>query len=175
MRRAIINADGQVVNLVEVEQSTLDNGEWAPPAGHTHIAATTDEDHKLNIGDSVHTATGQLTARKAVPVPPVLPVAEILVYDDDENTPQHQFNVGDTVNIRVTLPVTVTGRTIAVPIDRLDADGRVVEAAVAWFKLEVNAGVGHIAAVFSRSGCYGVGPRTSKEFAVPENVIVVFE
>ena len=79
------------------------------------------------------------------------------------------------MNIRVTLPETVTDRTIAVPVDRLDADGRVVAAAVAWFKLEVNAGVGNIAAVFSRSGCYGVGRRTSKEFDVPETTIVVFE
>ena len=50
-----------------------------------------------------------------------------------------------------------------------------VEAAVAWFRLEVNMGVGNIAAIFSSSGCYGVGQRTSKEFAVPESVIVVFE
>ena len=164
MRKAIINADGLVVNLVEVEQATLDRGEWAPPADHSTVPATTDENHKLNIGDSVLRATGRLTARKAAP--PVLPPAEILIYGDDENTPQDQFNVGDTVNIKVTLPVTVTDRTIAVPIDRLDAEGRVVQGAAAWFKLEVILGVGHIAAVFSRSGCYGVGPRTSKEFAV---------
>ena len=175
MRKAIIDADGEVVNLIEVEQSTLDRGEWAPLAGLSLIEATTDEGDKLNTGDSVHLATGRLMSRKLVPVPPVLPPAGILIYDDDEDTPQSQFNVGETVNIRVTLPVTVTNRTIAVPIDRLDADGRVVEAAVAWFKLEVNAGVGTIAAVFSRSGCYGVGPRTSKEFAVPESVIVVLE
>ena len=135
--------------------------------------ATTDEGDKLNTGDSVHTATGRLRARKAGP--PALPAAGILIYGDDENTPQDQFDVGDTVNIKVTLPVTVTDRTIAVPIDRLDADGRKVEAAAAWFKLEVTAGVGNIAAVFSRSGCYGVGARTSKEFSVPESVIVVFE
>ena len=49
-----------------------------------------------------------------------------------------------------------------------------VEAAVAWFRLEVNAGVGTIAAIFSRSGCYGVGQRTSREFDVPETTIVVF-
>ena len=69
----------------------------------------------------------------------------------------------------------MTGRTIAVPIDRLDQNGRVVEAATTWFRLVVFLGVGNIAAIFSRSGCYGVGPRTSKEFAVPESVIVVFE
>ena len=174
MRKAIINADGKVVNLIEVEQATLDKGEWAPLAGLSLIAATTDEGDKLNTGDSVDTATGRLTARKAVPVPPVLPAAGILVYGDDENMSRDQFNVGDTVNIRVSLPVTVTGRTIAVPIDRLDAEGRVVEGAAAWFRLVVISGVGNIAAVFSRSGCYGVGPRTSKEFDVPETVITVF-
>ena len=169
MRKAIINADGLVVNLVEVEQATLDKDEWAPPAGHSHVAART-----LNIGDTVNTATGRLKTRKAVPVPPVLPAAEILIYGDDEDTPRNQFNVGDTVNIRVSLPVAVTGRSIAVPVDRLDANGRVVEAAAAWFKLEVTMGVGNIAATFSRSGCYGVGRRTSKEFDVPETLITVF-
>ena len=175
MRKAVINAAGEVVNLIEVEQSTLDNGEWAPLAGLSLIEATTDEGDKLNTGDSVDTATGRLTARKAAPVPPVLPAAGILVYGDDEDTPQDQFDVGETVNIRVQLPDEVTGRTIAVPIDRLDAEGRVVEGAAAWFRLVVISGVGNIAAVFSRSGCYGVGPRTSKEFAVPETVIVVLE
>ena len=173
MRQAIINADGEVVNLIEVEQATLDKGEWAPLAGLSLIEATTDEGDKLNTGDSVDTATGRLTTRKAGP--PVLPRAEILIYGDDEETPQSQFNAGDTVNIKVTLPETVTDRTIAVPVDRLDQEGRVVEAAVAWFRLEVNMGVGNITAIFSSSGCYGVGQRTSKEFAVPETVIVVFE
>ena len=85
MKKAIINADGKVVNLIEVEQKTLDADEWAPPAGHSHIAAQTDEDDKLRIGDTVHTATGRLKTRKAVPVPPVLPAAAILIYGDDED------------------------------------------------------------------------------------------
>ena len=84
MRKAIINADGEVVNLIEVEQSTLDNGEWAPPVDHSLVGATTDEGDKLNTGDSVHLATGRLKARKLVPVPPVLPAAGILIYGDDE-------------------------------------------------------------------------------------------
>ena len=73
MRKAIINAAGEVVNLIEVEQATLDNGEWAPLAGLSLIGATTDEGDKLNTGDTVDSATGRLTARKAVPVPPFYP------------------------------------------------------------------------------------------------------
>ena len=85
------------MNLIEVEQSTLDNGEWAPLAGLSLIEATTDEGDKLNTGDTVHSgdrAADGLASRfgtRRFCQPP-----SILVYGDDEDAPQHQFNVGDT-------------------------------------------------------------------------------
>ena len=173
MRKAIINAAGEVVNLIEVEQATLDANEWVPPAGHTHIAATTDEGHDLNIGDTVHTATGRLKDRK--PVPATLPAAAVLVYSTDESTPQDTFETDDDVSIKVTAPSTVTGRTILVPVDRLDAAGTVVAAAVKWLKMDFTAGVARVTVSFADSGRYGVGERTSKEFDVPETYITVHD
>ena len=172
MRKAIIDSAGVAVNLIEVEQATLDRNEWSPPTGHTIVDATTPQGVSLGRGDTVYLTTGRLKQRR--PVPPALPNAAVLVYGADENTPQDQFDAGATVNIKATLPVTVTARMIAVPVDRMDAQGNVIEPAVKWLKMDFVNGVATAATTFSESGRYGVGPRTSKEFAVPETYITVF-
>ena len=99
--------------------------------------------------------------------------ATIVVYGSDIDTPKSQFDVGDTVNIRVTLSAQLN-RSIAVPIDRLDAAGNLIEPAVLWLKLALVSGVGTISKVFNTPGRYGVGPSTSQEFSVPETIITVF-
>ena len=106
---------------------------------------------------------------------PALPgiTATVLVYGDDEDSPQNQFDVGDTVNVKVTFSSQFS-RVIPVPVDRLDTEGNVIEAAALWFKLAVVDGSGTISKVFDRPGRYGIGSRTSAEFQVPETEIIVF-
>ena len=109
----------------------------------------------------------------SAPVKPVLPTATIVVYGDGINSPQAQFDVGDTVNVRATFSPSFS-RVIPVPVDRLDAEGNVVEPATLWFKLNVVNGVGTVSKVFNRAGRYGIGSRTSQEFQIPETEIIVF-
>ena len=171
MRYALLDSDGVVVNIVEAGPADIAAGNWAPPTGHTAVPARTSAGDELGFGDKVD-QSGLLVSRKPAPV--ALPEATILVYGDDENVAQDQFDVGDTVNIKVTLPASVTDRTIAVPVDRLDAKGNVVEAAALWLKLVVTNGSGTIAKVFSTPGRYGVSKDTSEEFEVPNTEITVF-
>ena len=104
---------------------------------------------------------------------PALPTATIVVYGDDKTKPQNQFDVGDAVNIGITFSAQLN-RSIAVPVDRLDAEGNVIEPAALWFNLTVANGVGTISKVFNTPGRYGVGSRSSQEFSVPETIITVF-
>ena len=173
-RRAILDPDGTVVNVVEVATGDITAGLWGPPDGHVAVVAETPRGDQLAIGDTANRETGALVSRKPVPAVPNLPEATILVYGDDPDAPQDQFGTGETVNIRVTLPETVTDRTIAVPVDRIGPGREVLERAALWFRLEVTDGAGTIAHVFEESGCYGVGAQTSLEFNVPETIITVF-
>ena len=171
MRYALLDSNGVAVNIVEVDPADIVAGKWAPPTGHTAVLSRTSAGDDLDFGDKAD-QSGLLVSRKPAPV--ALQQATILVYGDDENVAQDQFDVGDTVNIKVTLPASVTDRTIAVPVDRLDAKGNVVEAAALWLKLVVTNGSGTIAKVFSTPGRYGVSEDTSEEFEVPNTEITVF-
>ena len=171
MRYALRDSNGTIVNLIEVEPGDITSGKWAPPAGHSVFPARTSGGDDLDFGDKADQG-GLLVSRKPAPV--ALPEATILVYGDTENVAQDQFDAGDTVNIKVTLPASVTDRTLAVPVDRLDAKGNVVEAAALWLKLVVTNGSGTIAKVFSTPGRYGVSKDTSEEFEVPNTEITVF-
>ena len=174
MRYALRDSNGTIVNLIEVEPGDIASNKWTPPAGHSAFPARTSAGDDLSFGDKAD-QSGLLVSRKPEPPEPVaLPQATILVYGDDENVAQHQFDAGDTVNIKVTLPASVTDRTIAVPVDRLDAKGNVVESAALWLKLVVTNGSGTIAKVFSRPGRYGVSEDTSEEFEVQKTEITVF-
>ena len=174
LRYAIRDSNGTIVNLIEVEPGDITSGKWVPPTGHSAFPARTSAGDELGFGDKAD-QSGLLVSRKPEPPAPVaLPQATILVYGDDENVAQDQFDVGDTVNIKVTLPASVTDRTIAVPVDRLDAKGNVVQAAALWLKLVVTNGSGTIAKVFSTPGRYGVSEDTSEEFEVPNTEITVF-
>ena len=160
--------------MIEVNLADIVAGKWSPPAGHTAVLAHTSGGDDLDFGDKAD-QSGLLVSRKPEPPAPVaLQQATILVYGDDENVAQDQFDAGDTVNIKVTLPASVTDRTIAVPVDRIDAKGNVVEAAALWLKLVVTNGSGTIAKVFSRPGRYGVSEDTSEEFEVQKTEITVF-
>ena len=160
--------------MIEVDPADIAAGNWVPPTGHSAVPARTSGGDDLGFGDKADQG-GLLVSRKPEPPAPVaLPQATILVYGDNENVAQDQFDVGDTVNINVTLPASVTDRTIAVPVDRLDAKGNVVEAAALWLKLVVTNGSGTIAKVFSTPGRYGVSKDTSEEFEVPNTEITVF-
>ena len=173
MRHAILDSDGLVVNIVEVDPVVIVDGGWAPPASHSVFKALTSEGDSLKYGDKADLQTGLLVERVAVPAPVELPVAAILVYGKDENAPQDQFEAADTINIKVTLPATIGTRTIAVPIDRLNATNDVIQPAALWMKLDLVAGVGSISKVFP-TGRFGVGRNTSIEFEVPETRITVF-
>ena len=169
MIKAIINAAGKVVNIIVIDQAELDKEDgWTPPAGHTLV-----DRMDSRKGDIVDTVTGVVVTRK--PEPPALPSSEISIYSGSEDTPQSTFLVNAIVGIKVTLPAAVTARSILVPIDRLDANGNVVIPAVKWLNMEFTAGVATASVTFSESGRYGVGPRTSDEFEVPETFITVHD
>ena len=175
MKNALIDDAGIVVNLIDVNPGAISEGAWSPPQGHLIVPSPTSAGDDLNIGDTVYPGTGLLKSRAPVePPPPSLPRAAILVYGDDENNAQDQFDAGDTVNIKVTFPAEVTDRTIAVPMDRLNASNEVIEPAALWLKLVVTGSSGLISKVFKNPGRYGVGKRTSKEFEIPETAITIF-
>ena len=174
MRYALLDGNGIVVNMIEVESADIVAGKWSPPAGHSAVLAHTSAGDDLDFGDKAG-QSGLLVSRKPEPPAPVaLQQATIFVYGDDVNVAQHQFDAGDTVNIKVTLPASVTDRTIAVPVDRLDAKGNVVEDAALWLKLVVTNGRGTITKAFSTPGRYGVSENASEEFEVPNTAITVF-
>ena len=174
MRYALLDSNGIVVNMIEVDPADIAEGKWAPPAGHSVFPARTTGGDDLSFGDKAD-QSGLLVSRKPEPpAPAALPQATILVYGDDANVAQNQFDAGDTVNIKVEFPASVTDRTIAVPVDRLDAKGNVVEAAALWLKLVITNGSGTIAKVFSTPGRYGVSEDTSEEFEVQKTAITVF-
>ena len=173
-RRAVLDAEGKVVNVVEVTTGDITAGHWGPPDGHTVVMARTTDGDKLSRGDTAHRETGALVSRKPVPAVPDLPEATILVYGDDVDTPRDQFDLDDVVNIRVTLSDLTVNRTIAVPVDRLNAAGEILEHAALWLRLAVVQGVGTISRAFPATGRYGVGLHTSQEFDVPETSIIIF-
>ena len=145
------------------EEITLDAAE--PDASYIPGAGRTDGPWEGKIYDRVGDSWSN-------PPGPTI-TATILVYGDDKTKPQNQFDVGDTVNVKVTFS-SQFARVIPVPVDRLDTEGNVIEVAALWFKLAVVDGVGTITKVFDRAGRYGIGSRTSAEFQVPETEIIVF-
>ena len=171
-RYALIDDAGIVVNLIEVNPEAISEGAWSPPQGHSVVPSPTSAGDDLYIGDTVDPETGLLESR--APLPPSLPRAKIRIYGDDKKRAKYQFDAGDTVNIKVTFPAEVTDRTIAVPVDRLNASNEVIEPAALWLKLVVTRRRGRISKVFKNPGRYGVGKRTSKEFEVPETTITIF-
>ncbi len=109
-----------------------------------------------------------------------LTVATITTYEapppDQEPLPdveKTEFQVGELVIFRVRI-AGVNDRDIAVPLDRLDAEGNILERSAVWLKLRFENGISSGGAVFERSGRYGVGPHTSSEFVVPEHSITIF-
>ena len=167
MKRYAEIFDGKVVHIGSHDITPV----FSPDSGLTVIELTGSDVKEGWLYDGANFT--------APPEIAVLPVATITTYaappeSEDPVSIENQthFSVGEMLLFRVQIPG-VTARTILVAVDRLDAEGDILEKSAAWIRLEFEDGLAQGAAIFDRSGRYGVGPHTSSEFVVPEHSITI--
>lgn len=166
-------SDGFVVNTL-VARASVARSFDSRDADHRYFPCSTPAGATIGRGDTVILATGEPKPKpKPEPTPTRHSVA-IKTFGKKESEPKDHFGRNEVVNIKATFTDRTLNRTIAVPVDRIDSNGNILEHDVLWLKLEVVNGVGKIARKFPGTGRYGVGFHTSEEFDVPETNIIIF-